>query len=327
MKSRKCIIAFFYLAIILRINTNASPVHLSVLMPKGEYFNTVLEGIKSELGESYSLRVILVDTIENGVSISSEVRASQGIILMDSKAITLFRELLKQDSAFAKLPKFVLMTLQVDEAVKGIPNVSGIRFEVPGYTLVTNFRAVSEMDVSKVGVFYRKRFSKLVEDGERLLAREKIRVYKECIDSDNPKLSQAEALKILNSRIESMVKKEGVQVLWMLPDNIYVNANVLKEFWLGKVKKMKLPVVVQVENLASLQINAGLFSADPDYEQLGIQSAGQILQVLEQGESSESVGLEPLISVKTVVNLEVAKEIGWKLNATRLEKINKIYKK
>lgn len=75
---------------------------------------------------------------------------------MDTKALSLALELQKYDSAFTALPKFVLMTLQVKSMAKGLSNTAGITFEVPLYTLVTNFRIISQNDFFKVGIFYRK---------------------------------------------------------------------------------------------------------------------------------------------------------------------------
>jgi hypothetical protein len=46
----------------------------------------------------------------------------------------------------------------------------------------------------------------------------------------------------------------------------------------------------------------------------------------ENGTPLGDIGFEPVISIKSTLNESIAKEIGWKLNAGKLGRINKIVK-
>ncbi len=299
--------------------------NLLVLAPISPNFLSAIEGLRSELGENYALDTLDLGSIKSSKKLGEGVRNSRAkaIVLMDNRSVVLAKELSKIDTTFAKLPKFVLMVLQADKALLGLPHVAGIRFEVPGYTVFTQFRNLSESKVTKVAVFHRKRFQESVLEEKRLLQKEKIVIQDYCLDCNDDKLKDQKLLDALQLAADEALKK-GTDAFWMLPDNAIVNSKSLENFWIGSLKKKKKPIVVPLENLASLEMGMGIFSANPDYLQLGIQSAQQILQVLEEHESPDSIGLEPLISVQTVINLDVAKIIGWKFNTEKLSNVNKV---
>jgi ABC-type uncharacterized transport system substrate-binding protein len=130
--------------------------------------------------------------------------------------------------------------------------------------------------------------------------------------------------------MENYFSKHGsssnIDAYWVLADNYVINAQSLVKFWIKKVKGSKKPIIAPIEMLASSKIGAAVFTADPDYFLLGVQLAGQILQVLEEDTGLDEIGFEPPISVKTVVNLQVAEDIGLDLDQERLNKVNKIVK-
>jgi len=302
---------------------------LLCIMPMGPYFQKSLSGISVELGSKYHIDTLDVSKAENlDVALATLKKVKpEGLILMDTKAIRIAGLLQARDSAILAMPKFVLMTLQADTAAKDLKNVAGVRFEVPGYTLVTGFRAISSSDVTKVGVFYRKSFQSVIDNSTKLLAKEKIELVGACIDCDAAKALTPElAIKTMGKQLKVLVKEKNVQAIWLLADNMIINQESVSSFWLGKVARTKKPVLVPLENLASLQIGVGVYAADPDYEELGTQSAGQIVQVFEEETPASDIGFEPLISVKTILNLDVAKRLGWQIKQDKVSGISKVLK-
>lgn len=304
--------------------------HLMAILPATGQFNVALEGIKNELGPNYHIwNVDVSSDIPEASDIITQCysRKISGLILMDMKAITLCTEMAKIDSSIRMMPKFVLMTVQADRAVVGMQNTAVIKFDVPAYSSIVAFRHVSKRDFTKVGVFYRKQFSKIVEDGTRQLEKEKISIVGVCLDCENTVSADSKYfIRKMRRSIKHMVKKDNVEVIWMLPDDVTVNSRSIEKFWLTKVKKMNIPVLVPLENLASSQIGVGIMSAAPDYDALGTQTAGQIIQVFENGRSAGEIGSEMLIGIKTTINMDVARDIGWEFQKENLNRIEKIIK-
>jgi ABC-type uncharacterized transport system substrate-binding protein len=110
----------------------------------------------------------------------------------------------------------------------------------------------------------------------------------------------------------------------MLPDNALVNAATLGRFWAPRFRRERIPLVVPLANLASRQVDLGLFSAHPDYFQLGVQAAQLVVQVLEDGTSPAALGFEPLISVQTTLNLDVAARARWEIRTESLERVDEL---
>jgi hypothetical protein len=306
----------------------SAAIRLLAITPNGEAFMQALEGLKSDLGDKYEVKRFDATLPNAADSLRGLVRAysPQGLILMDSKAIVLAKELGK-DSGFARLPKFATMTLKVEGAIQGVDNIAGIKFEVPAYTIFLNLRILSRGEFHKVGVFYRQSFAAFVEESRKFLAKENIELAGECLDcgmADKlPPGSVPGKLRESMGRLAS----QNVQVIWMLADNTLVNEATLKGFWLTRFKEYGLPVVVPLPNLASLELGLGMFGVWPDYRQLGMQAAQQIIQVFESGESPGKLGLEPLVSVQTVINLDMAQKVKWDLNKDKLYRVNSVLTK
>lgn len=304
-------------------------IRLLAITPNAAPFQQALAGLESDLGDHYTIMRFDVACPNAADSLHGVIRtfAPQGLVLMDSKAIVLVKGMQGGGVEIASLPKFVLMTLKADGAVKGLENVAGIKFEVPAYTIFTHLRIISQQDFKKVGVFYRQNFSAFIEESKKLLAKEKMELVGECLDCGTQgRIPSGTITKKLKESMAEFVNQKA-EVLWMLADNTLVNEATLKEFWLTVSKQYGVPVVVPLPNLASLEMNLGMFGVWPDYQQLGVQAAQQVIQVFESGESPSALGMEPLISVQTVVNLDMAQKVKWALNKEKLYRVSSVLRK
>ena len=323
----------FTLTILTVISLCASASHaktnVMAFMPADTQFQTVLAGIRAELDTTYSIDVIDMSKQFNINEAANTCKKKnvKALILMDRKAILAAQDLQKTDSAFVSMPKFVYMTLMVEATTRDLSNVAGIKFEVPIYTLATNFRIISQKDFSRVGIFYRKSCSSYIEKAKKLLSKEQFSLQAVCVDcQQNEKTTVQGALKVMKKSFDKMVKEQGSEVFLVLADNLVINNASLGEFWLGKVKKKKIPVIAPLDMLASSKISLAIFTADPDLPQLGAQAANQIIEFFENETPLESIGFEPTISIKSTLNQNVAKKLGWKLKAEKLGRINKFVK-
>jgi ABC-type uncharacterized transport system substrate-binding protein len=246
---------------------------------------------------------------------------------MDSKAIKTAKDLEKADSTFQSIPKFAFMTLMVKSMTHGLSNVAGITFEVPFYTVITNFRIVSKKDVKTVGVFYRQSFTPMIEESKKFLDREGIGLFPVCIDCDgNQKSDQESVVKAMDKSYGAMVRDGKIDAILVPADNLIVNSKSLVAFWIKRVKKSGVPVVAPLDLLASEKISVATFAADPDLPQLGVQAADMISDYFENGAQAEKIGFEPTISIKSTLNIRVAREIGWPLKDEKLGRITTIIK-
>ena len=309
---------------------NAAAAHtLAALMPEEGKFLIVIDEMRKQAGGDYRFHIIDMNkplTIEN-ITQQCTANKVQAMILMDTKAIKTAMELEKFDSAFKAVPKFALMTLMVESTSRGLSNIAGIEFEVPIYTVVINFRIISQKDITKVGIFYRKSFAGVIEESKKFLGREGIKICPVCIDcAGKKKVKPNDALKTMNASFVKMIKDEKIDVFLLPADNLIVNSRSLVTFWIKKVKKTNLPIIAPLDMLASEKIGAAVFAADPDLPQLGAQAVGQILDHFENNITMDEIGFEPTISIKSTLNMRVAREIGWKLRNDKLGRITTIIK-
>ena len=304
-------------------------VTIVALVPDADQFHTVIQAIKDELGSSYRVEIIDIREPPGEATMLNRCKRwnAKAVILMDSKAVKAAQAMQKSDSAFAALPKFVYMTLMADATAAGLSNACGIFFEVPLFTLVTKFRIISAKDFLTVGVFYRKSYSKMIEETARLLRTEKIALRAECIDSaQTGAVTQETVLEALKNGFNKMKKGAKPDVLVVTADNLILNNASLNEFWLGEVKDRKIPVIAPLAILTSKDIAAAAFAVEPDLPQLGAQAANQIFECLEKGVKPVAMGFQQTISVISTVNSKVAEDIGWGLKAEKLSGVNSVVK-
>lgn len=246
---------------------------------------------------------------------------------MDIDAINIVKEFQKKDAKNAKTPVFVSNTLQVEQSSKGLKNASGVKFEVPAFTIFSNLKVLSKSEVNKVLVFHRKIFNEVMAESKQMLAKEKIELIMECLDCEESKeLTEGKAVKLLTKRFAEITKKNKPDVIWLLADNLLLTSQTLGKFWIPKVVKKNYPIVVPLENLASPEFNLGMIALIPDYQEIGNQIANQIREVLEEDGSTEDLGFENLISVHVILNLKKANSIDWKINEENLNRAKKIYR-
>jgi ABC-type uncharacterized transport system substrate-binding protein len=329
MKRLQFIFVFLSPVYLTIASSVAAKTNMIALIPQDKQFLQVIDGMRSELDANYNIDIVSMTKSFKFDDVTQACKKNdvKALILMDEAAINAIRELQEQDDFFKSIPKFVFMTLQVENSTKGLSNVAGIKFEVPIYTLVTNFRIISQKDLSNIGIFYRQSFTGSIDEAKKMLEKEKISIDAVCVDCENNgKATVQKALSVMENSFDKMVKEQGSEAFLVLADNLIMNNVSLNDFWIGKVRKEKFPVIAPFEMLASKKVGLAIFAADPDLTQLGAQGANQIIEYFENGSPLETIGFEPTISIKSSLNESVAKELGWKLKTEKLRRINQIIK-
>jgi ABC-type uncharacterized transport system substrate-binding protein len=165
----------------------------------------------------------------------------------------------------------------------------------------------------------------MIEESRKLLEREGITISPVCVDCEN-KTGSENALKIMTQKADYMIRNEKIDVYLIPADNLIINSGNLNVFWIDKVKKKKIPAIAPLDMLASEKLGVAVFAADPDLLQLGAQAVGQIVDHFENKTPMEKIGFEPTISIKSTLNMRVAREIGWKIRDDKIGRINTVIK-
>ncbi|MES1171752.1 MAG: hypothetical protein ABUL77_00820, partial [Bacteroidota bacterium] len=88
--------------------------------------------------------------------------------------------------------------------------------------------------------------------------------------------------------------------------------------WRAEVADTKLPLIVGVSNFVDPTSPLGLLAVVPDHEALGLQAANLIFDISESDWQVDDHRIEPPLSVKTVVDVELARAtIGLRPDALK----------
>lgn len=314
---------------VLTATAQDKPV-LDLVFPSGAIFDSVYAGIKRELASDYEIKTFRNDGTIGADALAAQMVSSnpKAILALDNAALDVVKSF-QAKSGMKEIPVFAGAMLQVEQEVKakGIENACGVQFEVPAFTQFSNLKQVSTSKFLKVGVIYRRDFQAMINLSKEQLKKDNIELKDYCIDCDGKVLDEKNTSKGLKETWK-MLDAESDMAVWVLADNGLLTARSMGEFWLDKVAKSKKPVVAPLEMFVNGQKPFGemaLLSLSPDFVELGSQMAGLVQGVLEDGESVQDKGFEPLVSVKKYLNQKKADKIDWKLNSEMMNQIDKLY--
>lgn len=269
-----------------------------VLRPNGVSFEEAEKGMKETLGPSFVFKDCLVSkesTIEE-VAKSWKEATPKAIVAMDNKAVALFRE------ARAKLgdsatPGIALMGVRIDASLRGVANTVGINYEIPAVTILINLRSVLPTPIKKTGVVYRASMEDLFVRNAEFCKQENLElVGAKVADDADPKEG-------LDKALREMTDRKDVDALWVINDNFFLNAKLIKEVWLPVLSGWKHPVIVGVESLVMPKLKFGTFAVLPDNYALGAQAAGLVQEVEDAGWKVDDAKVDQPLSVIKTLNL------------------------
>lgn len=297
----------------------ASAESILVLHPQGNDFAEAIKGIRENL-EGFDVQDVVVskDSPAGTVAQALASASPEAVVLMDNHSIRLFKEYQAAlpDSA-PRIPSIALMAVQVELAIGGIRNATGISYEVPAVTTIVNLRSLLQAPIGKVGVIYRASMESFFVKNAAFCKRENIELVGVKVADD------ADAKTALKNGLEQLNAGGGVDALWVLNDNFFLNVALLKSVWLPAAAKQRKPIVVGVESLIATSLNFGTFAVLPDPYGLGSQTANLIFDLKDNGWDASERGIDQPVSVVKILNAKLARKIS-KLNEDRLREVDKL---
>src|SRR5690606_5754759 len=279
-----------------------------VLREGGSDFRETMEGLVRELGPEFAFEEKIVEGgfgPREAVSLIAAHRP-RAMVLMDNEAIRIHAAAQKlwNDSVVPYPPAIALMAVRVDKAIAGVRNTSGIFYEVPGLTIFLNLRALSKAPIHKVGVIARPYMADFVRESAAWCERESIRLVSHEIPDGRKNVARA-----VREGIRRLRDREKVDALWILNDNYFLTAEIIREGWIPALERFRKPVLVGVENFVSPGSRFGAYAVLPDHYGLGAQAAGMIVRLKEDGwRMGRKAKVEHPLAVHKVLNLESARK-------------------
>jgi hypothetical protein len=271
-----------------------------VLMPDTAQTREVWTGLSDELAADMELVAVLVQASSDVAIVARAMQlAPRAVVLLNNPTVAAYRTYQHQHPGAAFPPGVVLMTsLLEEEAALGLKNATGIRYEVPLVSVVTNLRRLIASPIRRVGVVYRRGFRHFIEFEAKLASREHVEVVPEWV-SDAPNESE---LKRALRRV-----KNRVDLLWVLNDDRLLTPHLLAEGWIpGLAERPFIPTIVGARSLVSAEGTFGTFAVLPDHTAFGAQAAEILFQAADSNWSLLDTHIQLPVSTTTIVDLAQA---------------------
>ena len=274
-----------------------------VLRPAGVSFEEAKKGILETLGNGYSIKECLVtkETTPDEVAKSWKEASPKAIVAMDNRAVNLFRDA-RLKMGDSTTPGVALMGVRIDATLRGMPSAVGINYEIPAVTIMINLRSVLPTALKKAGVVYRASMEDLYQRNADFCKQENIELVGIKVPDD------ADPKDGLNKALKEMSDRTDIDALWVINDNFFLNAKLIKEVWLPVLSGWKHPVIVGVESLVKPDLKFGTFAVLPDNYALGAQAAGLLQEVEDAGWKVEDPKVDQPLSVIKTLNLRGMKK-------------------
>ncbi|HMA64030.1 MAG TPA: hypothetical protein VKO63_02485 [Chitinispirillaceae bacterium] len=293
-----------------------------IITANGSIFDQARNELVNELRDEFSVSIGEINetaTVEEIAALFNANGIPKAVVLIGNNSIRMYLKYSSQHKEkTANIQVVTILALDVQRAVSGIPNVNAIAYETPMVTALVNFRRVLNRPIDKVGVVYRKAYQEFVEKQSRYCRKENIEIKGLEIGDDVGKhqIEITEALK-------TFLKKDPVDALWILNDNILLKPELLGSVWLPALKKNKAPLIVGVEALVNPKLNFGTFAVIPDPVALGEQAAEIIFDLKFDDWNHSGVMIHPAISTYSVLNVKKATEFT-DLNNLKTFEVSKV---
>ncbi len=289
-----------------------------VCMPETPQTRDVWKGLNDELSRDYRLVAIHVDRGNDAPIIAEGIRRYRpaGIVLMNNPTVAAYR-LYQQNATDRHFPPtIIVMTSFLDGHSDRLVGATGISYEVPLITVMTNLRRLVSLKSERVGVVVRAPLRAFVGKQVELARREQVVVNQEVV-SANPNSSE---LKLALRRL-----KQQADVIWILNDDRLLSPKLISEGWLpGLDERPWLPTIVGVGSLVSAQRSFGTFAVLPDHVALGAQAASLLLDLADNGWQVEpDSSIQPPLSTTTTMDLLQVKE-RFVMQKNALQQVDRI---
>ena len=301
-----------------RPRKGGAPPTILVCMPRTEQTLEVWTGLRDELVDDFRFVVVEVESHAGSSLIAEGLRRHRpsAIVLMNNPTLSAYRELQRTavDKTFP--PAVIVMTSFLGHRPREILAATGISYEIPLITVVTNLRKLITGRIERVGVVVRGPLRSFVAEQAALAARERITVFPEEVGLD----PNASELKRALRRV-----KQQAEALWILNDDRLLTPRLMADGWLpGLNERPWVASIVGARSLVSAAQSFGTFAVLPDHTALGGQAASMLLDIADRGWSLASDAEVQLpLSTTTTIDLIQARE-RFALRPDALQRIDRV---
>lgn len=289
-----------------------------VCMPDTSQTRQVWTGLCDDLGKQYRLVAVHADASDASRAIAEGMRRYQpsGLVLMNNPTVAAYRTLQKSSPHAVFPPAVIVMTSFLDGRSQQLLATTGISYEVPLITVVTNLRKLIVRPIERIGVVVRPGLTGFVRRQAELARREQITVFEEKVDTR----CNASELKRALRRL-----KQHVDALWILNDDRLLTPQLITEGWIpGLNERPWSPAIVGAASLVSPGQSFGTFAVLPDHIALGSQAASLLFDIADNGwVVPPDAQIQSPLSTTTTVDLVQAKE-RFELRADALQKVDRV---
>jgi hypothetical protein len=274
-----------------------------VARPQGTAFAQAQRGMVEELSEACTVRVC--EAVADSLQEVLQSMPPDILVLMDNTAVDAYRRALRRLGLDEPPPVVAALAVDIGASIKGLPNATGIAYEVPIVTSVVALRSALGMPVSRVGIVHRKLMTDLVGRGRAFCAKEDVEVVSIVLPD-----TAADYAPLLRKSVRKLLRGKAVDVLWIPNDNVILQPRLIRSVWARLLARHRVPAIVGARTLVDPALRLGTFAVVPDHVALGGQLAAMIEEIRDADGRVGETAVEPPVSVKKFVNLRSARRLG-----------------
>lgn len=298
--------------------SRAGAPRVLVCMPETRQTLEVWRGLSDELGRDFELVALRVEGQRASETLVRGIQRYQpaGLVLMNNPTVLSYERVQAAAESASFPPAVIVMSSFLEGASSRLRAATGISYEVPLITMVTNLRKLIAAPIERVGVIHRPGFEGFIARQAALALREQTAVVREPV-SQRPNTSELKrALRRLKQRCDA---------IWVLNDNGLLTPQLLADGWVpGLNERRWVPTIVGAASLVSPGQSFGTFAVLPDHTALGTQAASLILDIADNGWLlAAGTSIQLPLSTTTSVDLQQVRE-RFALRPGALSQVDKV---
>lgn len=273
-----------------------------VLLPEEERVLALVDSLRHELETDFNVRLVPVGpkTTEWDVEGLVATHEPKLVVLLNNPTVHLYASWAAKKRTFPVC--LILMSSFAGELVNTVPNSTAISWEVPIATSVQGLRGLG-LKVHRVGVLYRRAFTRQIERERELARPEKAEFIAQKL-GDHPSSRELKAAIV-------RLRRARVDALWIPNDNGLLRAEYLTQVWAPYLQYFGAPVIVGVPTLVRGDLRLGSYAASPDLAALGVQAADRIYDISDANWRLPALRIaEAPLSVKTYLSVRAVDDFG-----------------
>src|SRR5512142_2773381 len=187
----------------------ANPAARTILvcMPETAQTKEVWKGLNDELSNDYRLVAVRVESSLDARVIAEGIKQYQpsALVLVNNPTVAAYRDYQANTPVLDFPPAVVVMSSFLERHANQLISTTGVSYEVPLITVMTNLRRLITLKSERVGVVVRAPLREFVRKQVELAVREQVHVHLEHVSAEPNPSEIKRALRAL---------KEQADVLW-----------------------------------------------------------------------------------------------------------------